>query len=139
MAFSDVVTRVLRSPSGKLLVGQLVDAKIIEDVKKLRASGYLTPIERGIEPARSVDGRWFAARSYLVKYGLQQKRPVPRPQLRYSDKPADEEGFPRPAGRGAYELSDGSVFKGKKRDAVEAEAALASPPIDDEEKESDDG
>lgn len=129
-----IVQKPFRDEQRKVSSGELVNALGWPLADKLVAQRYLVPIPPGLQPVRSVDGRWWADRQFLERYGLQEQRPAPTPVIVSDDVPApvvepepkkEEPGeYPQPTGGGWYLLSDGSKVKGKQK-AIEAEAALA--------------
>jgi hypothetical protein len=76
VALSHIVSRPVRDKDGnKLLPGLLVDGAGL-DKQALEA------IPADARPVLSVDGRWWLDTSCLSKYGLQQQRPAPPPNIK---------------------------------------------------------
>ena len=128
-----IVQKPFRDGDRKVVSGELVNALGWPLAEKLVAQRYLIPIPPGLQPVRSVDGRWWADGQFLQRYGLQEERPAPTPVIITESvveidpepgvEPEAEPNFPQHRGSGWFVLSDGTKVKGKQK-ATDAEAAL---------------
>lgn len=120
-----VVQRPFRDGEQKRVTGELVNALGWTWARQLEDQRYITPVPAGLQPVQSVDGRWWADRQFLRRYGLQEQRPATVPPIaRDDDQDATPlTAWPRKAKGSWYELSDGRKVQGKVA-AREAQAAL---------------
>lgn len=118
-----VVQRPFRDEGVKRMTGELVNALAWRWTARLVEQRYLAPIPPGLQPVRSVDGKWWADRQFLRQYGLQEERPAPAIEIATEAIEPDEPEWPRKKASGWWELSDGTNVRGKTA-AFAAQAAL---------------
>ncbi len=76
MPLTHVVHKPVRDVGVKRLPGELVDALAWRTCAQLEDQRFISTIPAGLDPGVSVEGRWFADRTWLRKYGFREERPA---------------------------------------------------------------
>lgn len=122
------VTHIVRRAMNGMRPGQCVDTKNWRWAGKLEEQNRIVPIPATVTPVQAEDGTWWEdERLAAAQDARNGKKPSAEPSGESEGASSGEAlagEYPVKIKRGQYRLSDGTVVKGSKATAEQAEAEL---------------